>query len=127
MVLREGQEVMREGAAMRVPGKQKALTQEEADLMFASSAQVEFDRLSPVTAEAVMNLSSCDKHLDPIHSNKKIALGIYQTNSFQLEDEVNGGLFLTISRINHSCWPKNDNAKRYLQNGLKVKLYGTYL
>jgi hypothetical protein len=38
-------------------------------------------------------------------NKKKTPLGIYRTNSFELLGETDGGLFLTISRINHSCRP----------------------
>ncbi|OEU23187.1 SET domain-containing protein [Fragilariopsis cylindrus CCMP1102] len=79
----EGDEIMREGAAIRVPGKIfTASTQEEADMIFANNIHVEFHKLSERTANAYMNLSSC-------HTS----------------DEINSGLFLTISRINHSCRP----------------------
>ena len=58
-----------------------------------------------------MNLSSCrstnenDENDDNNNNNNDTITGIYETNSFQLGDEINSGLFLTISRINHSCRP----------------------
>jgi hypothetical protein len=113
----EGEEIMREGAAIRVPGKIfTASTQEEADIIFANNIHVEFDKLSKLTADAYMDLSSCrttenddiDIDIDALSNNANAndtITGIYETNSFQLGDEINSGLFLTISRINHSCRP----------------------
>ena len=107
----EGDEIMREGAAIRVPGKIfTASTQEEADMIFANNIRIEFHKLSKLTATAYMNLSSCrstnenDDNSNNSKNNDTIT-GIYETNSFQLGDEINSGLFLTISRINHSCRP----------------------
>jgi len=47
-----------------------------------------------------MDLSSCDESFDD-----RTPRGIYDTNSFRLGNEDDGGLFLAIARINHSCRP----------------------
>ena len=51
-----------------------------------------------------MDLSSCNEEEDM----NKTPMGIYNTNSFRLDDggkSNDGALFLTIARMNHSCLP----------------------
>jgi len=102
-----GDEIMREGATMRVSGRLHANTQEEADTLFAGSIGDAFEALSPATQDALMSLSSCDQV-----DNAKTPRGIYETNCYDLGGETDGGLFLTVSRINHSCRPNANHIWR---------------
>jgi len=91
-----GEEIIREGAVMRIPNQQAASTQQEAETLHASCVNTAFQALSEQTQVAVCSLASS--------ASPTTALGVYATNGFQLgEGETEGGLFLTISRINHSC------------------------
>ena len=105
-----GEEIMREFPAMRINSAIAASSREEATIKFEVAVQETFDALSPVTAKAVMELSSCNQTQQD-GGDGKTPLGIFQTNSFQLDDQTGfGGLFLTIARMNHSCRP---NAVHY--------------
>jgi hypothetical protein len=99
-----GDEIIREGAAMRVRNQHAASSAEDAKVMYERAVQACFDALSPATQRAVMDLSSCEQSLD---ANGGIAtpLSVIETNSFRLGEEIEGGLFLTVARINHSCRP----------------------
>jgi hypothetical protein len=139
-----GEEILREGPAFRISNSQRATTEDEAEVKFSSCVQLAFDALAPATARAVMELSSChenddedddddeeekddDKeelqgaahYLKDKNNKRKTPLGVYRTNSFQLLGETDGGLFLTISRINHSCRPNVHHSwRRDLQQTL---------
>lgn len=115
-----GDEIMREHAVMRVPNQQAAGSLDEAQEKHAVAVQQAFTLLSPETQAAVMNLSNSYNHgataLDA-------PVGVYQTNSFLLGngdasqyDQQYGGLFLTVSRINHACRP---NVQHYWRQDLQ--------
>ena len=94
-----GDEILRESPTMRVRTAHPATSREEANEKFESAVAKAFGALSPRTQAAVMDLSQ-QKEGD------KTPQGIFQTNCYQLGDEVDfGGLFLTVARMNHSCRP----------------------
>ena len=97
-----GDEIMREYAAMRLPNSHPASSLEAAQVMHKQAAQRAYNSMHHTTKTAFMDLSSCDEE-----EASKTPYGIYDTNSFRLEDGKtnDGALFLTIARINHSCHP----------------------
>lgn len=98
-----GDEILRERPAMRICTAHAATSRSEAEEKFEVAVQEAFDLLTPQTAQSVMDLSSCQQQEEGV---EKTAVGIFQTNSYQLGDEKDyGGLFVTISRMNHSCRP----------------------
>ena len=133
-----GDEILREHAVMRIPNQQAASSREEADAMHSLAVQQSFDRLSPETKQCVLQLSNSynNNTADPSAelSLAEQIVGVYQTNSFLLGggrnshddggddtngnggtfhfDQNNGGLFLTIARINHSCRPNANHIWR---------------
>jgi hypothetical protein len=114
-----GDEILRETAAMRVPNHHAATSFEDAQRLHARAVQKSFDGLHPMTQGAVMELFGVgdDESGDGLSDNcskssttgtpgvRRDVVDIYQSNSFQLQNETNGGLFLTIARMNHSCRP----------------------
>ena len=96
-----GDEIIRESAAMRIPNSHPASSLEAAKLLHQQAIQRAYNSMHHTTQCAFMDLSSCDEG-----EGIKTPHGIYDTNSFRLEDtNNNGALFLTIARINHSCHP----------------------
>eukprot|EP00546_Thalassionema_frauenfeldii_P018039 CAMPEP_0178898556 /NCGR_PEP_ID=MMETSP0786-20121207/2403_1 /TAXON_ID=186022 /ORGANISM="Thalassionema frauenfeldii, Strain CCMP 1798" /LENGTH=327 /DNA_ID=CAMNT_0020569301 /DNA_START=88 /DNA_END=1068 /DNA_ORIENTATION=+ len=96
-----GDLIMSESPAMRINTAFVASTREEAVEKYENKLQDVFDNLSPLTAQSIMDLSSC-KETDEV----KTPMGIFQTNSFSLEQNTGyGGLFITVARMNHSCNP----------------------
>ena len=118
-----GEEIVRELPAMRVNSSIAAKSREEAELKFEISLQEAFDALSPTTAKSVMELSSCHQQpQDEVDGqedgDKKTPMEIFQTNSYQLDDDSGfGGIFLTLARMNHSCRP---NAAHYWRPDLHM-------
>ena len=118
-----GDEIMREHAVMRVPNQQVAGSREEAQEKHGKAVQHAFSLLSPETQAAVLSLSNSHNQGA---TDLEAQVGVYQTNSFMLGsgassryDEDYGGLFLTVSRINHSCRP---NAQHYWRHDLQKTL-----
>jgi len=107
-----GDEIMREGAAMRVPRRLHATNREEADTLFAGAVGDAFEALSPATQDAAMSLSSCKEEDNGVDNSTKTPRGIYETNCYALGDETDAGLFLTVSRMNHSCRPNANHIWR---------------
>ena len=111
-----GDEIMRESAVMRIPTSQSANSLENARIMHKNAIQRAYNSMHPTSQQSVMNLASCDE--DDIDV-MKTPTGVWDTNSFCLGDDPLGGLFLTISRINHSCRP---NVIHFWQPKLKQTL-----
>eukprot|EP00985_Skeletonema_marinoi_P016920 scaffold9202_cov103-Skeletonema_marinoi.AAC.2 len=63
-----------------------------------------------------MALASCNEDGTDVARTPQ---GVYDTNSFRLENDPKGGLFLTIARINHSCRP---NVTHFWSPRLQQKL-----
>ena len=101
-----GDEVLREVAAMRVPNSHRAASREGAGIMHRLAVQRAYDSMHGETRSAFMDLSSSHDGGSGL-GGKKTPRGIYDTNSFRLggADRAGGGLFLTTSRMNHSCRP----------------------
>ena len=114
-----GDEIMREGAAMRVANIYAASTEAQAEGMFEKAVHSVFHALPQATQDCVMNLSCCDRHFTTDDDGNATLVGIYQTNSFQLGAEADSGLFLTVARMNHSCRP---NANHFWRPDLQKTL-----
>ena len=99
---KRGDEIMREIAVMRIPNAQPAVSAEAAMQLHRNAVQRAYNSLHEITQQSVMALYSCNE--DGIDV-AKTPHGVYDSNSFRLENVPNGGLFLTIARINHSCRP----------------------
>ena len=115
-----GDEILRESAVLRVNNHQAATSYEEAQALHRRALQQAFDGLEPLTQRAVMDLSYSSGGTTGSASDRLAR--VYQTNSFQLtgvDDHAQGGLFLTIARINHSCRP---NANHYWREDLQQTL-----
>jgi hypothetical protein len=112
-----GDEIMREGAAMRVTNVYAASTEAQAKNMFEKAVHSVFDALPEATQACVMNLSCCNQHFTT--DGDATLVGMYQTNSFQLGAESDSGLFLTAARMNHSCRP---NANHFWRPDLQKTL-----
>lgn len=96
-----GELIICETPVMRINTAVAAATRQEAVEKLESTVQNAFDHLSLLSAQSFMNLSSCNEAI-----GNKTPFGIFQTNSFSLEqDSGYGGLFITIARMNHSCNP----------------------
>ena len=111
-----GDEIMRESAVMRVPNHQAASSIEEAEERHEHAVEEAFQRLNPLTQQAVLDLSA------NLSETQSRLVQLYQTNSYQLtgiDDEAYGGLFLTIARMNHSCCP---NAGHFWREDLQATL-----
>jgi hypothetical protein len=109
-----GQEILREGAVMRIPNTQSAHCHAEAITLHNNAVVRACNLLHDETRSAFMELSSsCEDDYndnynadDVVKVKTKTPRGIYDTNSFRLgPHESNGGVFLTIARMNHSCRP----------------------
>ena len=102
-----GEEILRESPAMKICTSHAAASREEAEEKFETAVDEAFDALTPRSAAAVMDLSSCNQQGGSDEgSNNKNPQGIFRTNSYQLGKGTDyGGLFLTVSRMNHSCRP----------------------
>lgn len=92
---------------MRVPSRHAASNAAEAEEKFKRSVQSNFETLPSATQKSVMDLSCCDAYTDDYGAATLV--GVYQTNSFRLGNETDSGLFLTVSRINHSCRPNSNH------------------
>ena len=99
---KQGDEIMRETAVMRIPNSQPAASREAAEQLHKDEIQRAFNSLHERTQQSVMALSSCDEDGAGVARTPK---GVYDTNSFRLGNDPKGGLFLTIARLNHSCRP----------------------
>jgi len=101
---RAGDEILREYPAMRVCTSHPATSPEEAEGKFRRAVQDAYDACSEVTQAAIMDLSSCREDNGP--NGKRSLQGIFATNTYALgQGATYGGLFLTLSRLNHSCRP----------------------
>lgn len=109
---KRGDEIIREVAAMRIRNTQPASNSDAAEDMHRQAVQNAYDSMHRMTQRAFMDLSSCREAV-------KTPRGVYDTNSYRLGDDDRGGLFLTISRINHSCRP---NVSHYWREGLQQTL-----
>jgi hypothetical protein len=107
-----GDEILRETAAIRVPNQQAASSLEEAQRLHERAVQRCFNELHEATQGAFLELSSCEQHKSTSSQARHSLVGIYQTNSYKLGDEADGGLFLTLSRMNHSCRPNSNHIWR---------------
>lgn len=107
-----GDEILREAAAVRVPNQQAASSAEGARRLHERAVCSSFDDLHPTTQRAYLELSSCEQQQGPPSDDTSPLVGIYQTNSYKLGDEADGGLFLTLARINHSCRPNSSHIWR---------------
>jgi hypothetical protein len=104
-----GEEIFREVATLRIPNNQSAATREEAELMHVQAVQSAFEKLAPSKQRAVMDLSVCDQWLV---AGLPTPHGVFQTNSYRLKGEEDGGICLAQARINHSCRPNVSHAWR---------------
>jgi len=112
-----GELIMQESAAMRIPNSQSASSSEAAEVMHQEACQRAFNSMHPSTKSAFLELSSCREN-----DEDKTPHGIYDTNSYRLGDGCTnnlGGLFLTLSRMNHSCMP---NVNHYWREELQMTL-----
>lgn len=118
---RAGEEILRERPVMRLCTSHAAASREEAEAKFDAAVHKAFDALSTKSADAVMDLSSCNEQTDGM---EKTPTGIFNTNSYRLgsgsDDTDQAGLFLTAVRINHSCRP---NASHHWRPDLHMMLY----
>lgn len=128
-----GQEILREGAVMRIPTTQSASCHALA-LTYHNNAIVRaYNLLHVDTRCAFMELSSSCEDNNNNNNNAddddivlvkttttKTPRGIYDTNSFRLgPHESHGGVFLTIARMNHSCRP---NVNHYWRPDLQMTI-----
>jgi hypothetical protein len=123
-----GQEILREGAVMRIPNTQSASCHAEAIILHNNAVVRAYNLLHDDTRTAFMKLSSsCEDDYndnadydDGVKVKTKTPRGIYDTNSFRLgPHESNGGVFLTIARMNHSCRP---NVNHYWRSNLQMTI-----
>ena len=126
--LKAGQEISRESSILRCPNGHPARTEREAKNLHKQCVADKFEQLSAKQQRAVLDLSSwmekendkndVDDDQDDGQDDQdddgqdddgqaNITYGLYQTNSLRLtgKDHKDGALFLTMSRINHSCRP----------------------
>ena len=113
---KRGDEIMRERAAMRISNTQPATSREAAVQLHRNEIQRAYNRLHESSQKSIMALSSCRE--DGTDASRT-PQGVYDTNSFCLENESKGGLFLTIARLNHSCRP---NVTHFWSPHLQQKL-----
>lgn len=113
---KKGDEIMRERAVMRIPNSQPAASRQAAELLHRNAIQREYNLLHESSQKCVMALASCNEDGIDVARTPQ---GIYNTNSYRLENDPKGGLFLTIARINHSCRP---NVTHYWSPHLQQKL-----
>lgn len=113
---KQGDEILRETAVMRIPNSQPAATREAAERLHRDEIQRTFNSLHELTQKSVMALASCNEDGTGVARTPQ---GVYDTNSFRLGNDPKGGLFLTIARINHSCRP---NVTHFWSPRLQQKL-----
>ena len=102
---RAGVEVLREYPSMRVCTSHPASSHEEAEAKFARAVQEAYGVCSGPTQAAIMDLSSCRED-DGADISGRTMQGVFATNTYALgQGATHGGLFLTLSRLNHSCRP----------------------
>lgn len=77
-----------------------------------TALQTEYEKLELVLADQLSTRSAEDQQRFLAFTNahegdKSVPLlcGIYRTNAIPMSDQNTGGVFTTISRINHSCVP----------------------
>ena len=100
-----GEKVLREYPSMRVCTSHPASSPEEAEVKFARAVQEAYDACSGTTQAAIMDLSSCRED-DGADITGRTLQGVFATNTYALgQGATHGGLFLTLSRLNHSCRP----------------------
>ena len=98
-----GEEVLREYPSMRVCTSHPASCPEEAEAKFARAVQEAYDACSDNTQAAIMDLSSCREDNGADITGRTLQ-GVFATNTYALgQGATHGGLFLTLSRLNHSC------------------------
>lgn len=120
-----GQEILREVAVMRIPNTQSASCRSEAIRLHNNAVLRAYNLLHDDTRSAFMDLSSSCEDDEADNDNvdmvkKKTPRGIYDTNSFRLgPHESNGGVFLTIARMNHNCRP---NVNHYWRSDLQMTI-----
>jgi hypothetical protein len=123
-----GQEILREVAVMRIPNTQSASCRSEAIILHNNAVVRAYNLLHDDTRTAFMKLSSsCEDDADDDYDDDdvvkvktKTPRGIYDTNSFRLgPHESNGGVFLTIARMNHSCRP---HVNHYWRSNLQMTI-----
>lgn len=99
-----GEEILREHPAMRVCTSHPASSPGEAEDRFRRAVQEAYDACSEVTQAAITELSSCREDNAP--GGKKTLQKVFGTNTYALgQGATYGGLFLSLSRLNHSCRP----------------------
>eukprot|EP00986_Skeletonema_menzelii_P004299 scaffold1460_cov138-Skeletonema_menzelii.AAC.1 len=113
---KQGDEIMRETAVMRIPNSQPAASREAAEQLHKDEIQRTYNSLHERTQKSVMALASCNEDGTGVARTPQ---GVYDTNSFRLENDPKGGLFLTIARLNHSCRP---NVTHFWSPRLQQKL-----
>jgi hypothetical protein len=113
---KQGDEIMRETAIMRIPNSQPAASREAAEQLHKNAIQRAYNSLHYESQKSVMALASCNEDGTDVARTPQ---GVYDTNSFRLENDPKGGLFLTIARINHSCRP---NVTHFWSPRLQQKL-----
>ena len=97
-----GEEILREYPAMCT--SHPASSPEEAEDKFRRAVQESYDACSEITKAAIMELSSCREDNAP--GGEKTLHAIFSTNTYALgQGATYGGLFLSLSRLNHSCRP----------------------
>lgn len=113
---KQGDEILRERAVMRIPNSQPAANREVAERLHRDEIQRTFNSLHKRTQQSVMALASCNEDGMGVARTPQ---GVYDTNSFRLGNDPMGGLFLTIARLNHSCRP---NVTHFWSTRLQQKL-----
>ena len=113
---KQGDEIMRERAVMRISNSQPAASRKNAEQLHKDEIQRTFNSLHERTQQSVMALTSSSEDSAGVTRTPQ---GIYDTNSFRLGNDPKGGLFLTIARINHSCRP---NVTHFWNPQLQQKL-----
>ena len=103
-----GELILSEAPVLRINTAFFTSTRQEAVDKFENAVQIAFDDLSPLSAQSLMELSSCKEN-----DQTKTPTGIFQTNSYSLADQNTdivtntgyGGVFITLARMNHDCNP----------------------
>lgn len=113
---KQGDEILRETAVMRIPNSQPAASREAAERLHRDEIQRTFNSLHVRTQQSIMALASCTEDGTGVARTPQ---GVYDTNSYRLGNDPKGGLFLTIARINHSCRP---NVTHFWSTHLQQKL-----
>ena len=116
---KKGELILSENPIIRINTSLVASSEEEAMDKLDTVVENAFRNLSPISYQNIMKLSSCRECED-----RKSPFGIFQTNNYQLgKDSGYSGVFLTMSRFNHSCRP---NANHYWRPDLhSMNLYAS--